>query len=209
MKQLFTGLDGYRIGEMLQSEEYRNDEKFGKKYHLINFPNSIVSNYLKLSNDNNNYKLLKEIIKKTNLKEYNIILPKKYCLVQLRIGDVIDLDKWSVEQFLNEERLYKNGINYVKDKKYFYDKISKLKNYDVNNILISAGSHFLLESFEKSYNYINKIKDLFENENYNVKLLLGIHPDDNMIITLSANYFIGSGGSYSNLLSNITDGIII
>ena len=50
MNKLFTGLDGYRIGEMLQFEEYRNDEKFGKKYHLKKFPNSIASKYLKLSN---------------------------------------------------------------------------------------------------------------------------------------------------------------
>jgi hypothetical protein len=209
MNKLFTGLDGYRIGEMLQFEEYRNDEKFGKKYHLKKFPNSIASKYLKLSNDNNNYKLIKEIIKNTNLKNYHKVLPKNYCIVQLRVGDVIDLDKWSVEQFLNEERLYKNGINYVKDKNFFINKINKLKSYNMNNVLISAGSHFLLESFEKSYEYINKIKYLFEDENYNVKLLLGIHPDDNMIISLNADYFIGSGGSYSNLLSNITNGIII
>lgn len=209
MKQLFTGLDGYRIGEILQSEEYRNDKKFGKEYHLKEFPDSIASKYLKLSNENNNYTLLKEIITKTNLKEYNIILPKKYCLVQLRIGDVIDLDKWSVKQFLNKERLFKNGINYVKDEKFFINKINELNNHDVNNILISAGSHYLLESFQKSYEYINKIKYLFENENYNVKLLLGIHPDDNMIISLNADYYIGSGGSYSNLLSNITNGLTI
>ena len=208
MNKIYTGLEGYRIGEMLQSEKYRND-KLGKEYHLKMFPNSIVSKYLKISNENNNYILLKEIIKNTSLKKYNEILPKNYCLVQLRVGDVIDLDKWSVDDFLNQERLYKNGINYVKDKKFFANKIYTLKNYNVKNILISAGSHFLLDSFKKSYEYINKIKKIFENEIFNVKLLLGIHPDDNMIISLNADYFIESGGSYSKLLANITNGIII
>lgn len=208
MNKIYTGLEGYRIGEMLQSEKYRND-KLGKEYHLKMFPNSIVSKYLKISNENNNYILLKEIIKNTSLKKYNEILPKNYCLVQLRVGDVIDLDKWSVEEFLNQERLYKNGINYVKDKKFFINKIYTLKNYNVNNILISAGSHFLLDSFKKSYEYINKIKKIFKNEDFNVKLILGIHPDDNMIISLNADYFIESGGSYSKLLANITNGIII
>ena len=79
------------------------------------------------------------------------------------------------------------------------------KNYRGNNVLHIAVQLNHLEIVQMLLDSAFPIED----ENYDVKLLLGIHPDDNMIISLNADYFIGSGGSYSNLLSQITNGIVI
>ena len=128
----------------------------------------------------------------------------------MRVGDIIDEDIWTVDEFLEEDRVnnyYKRKI--VKTKHYFIDKINKSKNYKIDNLVIIAGSHMNLKSFEKSYEYIDKIKELFSKQFKNIKIFYGNHPDDDILIAYYAKYYIESIGGYSNLLANITNGIVI
>ena len=89
------------------------------------FPNSIATEYLKLTDAVNDYELLKKILSKRKLSK-NLKLPKDYCLVHIRVGDVIDNDNWTVKQLLEKDRNYLNGTyNYVRPRKYFLEKINK------------------------------------------------------------------------------------
>jgi hypothetical protein len=208
--KLFNGLQLYRIGDMIKSKEYRKkDGIWGKEYHLKMFPNSIASEYLKLTDDINDYELLKKIISKRELSK-NFKLPKEFCLVHIRVGDVIDNDNWTVKQFLEKDRTYLNRkYNYVRSRKYFLEKINKLKKLNVKNIVIIAGSHLPLNNFNKSYEYLDQIIKIFEDNNFNVQYYYGNHPDDDIIIGYKTKYLIQSNGGYSYLLSKITNGKVI
>ena len=207
--KLFHGLTMYRIGDIVTTKIWRkwNDSD---KYHLDNFPNSIASRYLKLTDDISNFKILKDIVKNTKFINKDLKLSYDYCLLHLRLGDVIDNDIWTVDQFLEEERVndyYQRKI--VKPKKYFIEKINKLKKYKIDNLVIIAGSHMNLQSFAKSYEYIDKIKKIFSYHFKNIKIFYGNHPDDDILLSYYAKYFIPSTGGYSFLLKHLTNGIVI
>ena len=156
--KLFHGKKLYRIADMIKSISYRKpNDNYGKKYHLKMFPNSIATEYLKLTDAVNDYELLKKILSKRKLSK-NLKLPKDYCLVHIRVGDVIDNDNWTVKQLLEKDRNYLNGTyNYVRPRKYFLEKINKLKKLNIKNIVIIAGSHLDLDNFNKSYEYLNEM----------------------------------------------------
>lgn len=206
--KLFNGLKLYRIADMVKSKRWRKLDN-SDKYHLKVFPNSIASEYLKLTDDVNDYELLKKIISKRELSK-KFKLPKDFCLVHIRVGDVIDNDNWTVKQFLEKDRTYLNGMyNYVRSRKYFLEKINKLKKLNVKNIVIIAGSHLDLDNFNKSYEYLDQIIKIFEDNNFNVQYYYGNDPDDDIIIGYKSKYLIQSNGGYSHLLSKITNGKVI
>lgn len=207
--KLFHGLTLYRIGDIVNSKTWRKWNN-SDKYHLDNFPNTIASKYLKLTEDEGNFEILKNIVKNTKFRNKKLKLSYDYCLLHLRVGDIIDGDIWTVDQFLEEDRVnnyYKKKI--VKSKHYFIHKINESKNYKIDNLVIIAASHMNLNSFAKSYEYIYKIKKLFSKRFKNIIIFYGNHPDDDMLLAHYAKYYISSGGSYSYLLSKITNGIEI
>ena len=77
----------YRLGDMtrLSSEQKKKE---GADYHLKHFPNSIASDYLRRTQEVNNYDILADIVMKISKK---VSIPEKNTLVQhLRVGDAID-----------------------------------------------------------------------------------------------------------------------
>ena len=62
-------------------------------------------------------------------------------MIHLRIGDIIDKSEFTVAQLLETARLY-DGWNYVKPRSYYLEKIEKLKDLGVKDVVIIAGSHF-------------------------------------------------------------------
>ena len=151
---LYTNIDHYRIGDLVKGygktpmigNKKLNLEDGILKYHK----NTLAEQYI-LKNVNNlthNYKLLNDLIKQKINKKENI------CIVHLRVGDILD-DKYynnSKEKLLNK---FNNNIPadnltyskkllpnwYIKSKKYYLEKINKLKKYKINSIIIIAASH--------------------------------------------------------------------
>jgi len=214
---LYTNIDHYRIGDLVKGygktpmigNKKLNLEDGILKYHK----NTLAEQYI-LKNVNNlthNYKLLNDLIKQKINKKENI------CIVHLRVGDILD-DKYynnSKEKLLNK---FNNNIPddnltysknllpnwYIKSKKYYLEKINKLKKYKINSIIIIAASHINIGNYELSSYFINLIKKMFEDYKFKVKLSLANHPDDDLILVANSKYFIPSNGGYSDLLKNIS-----
>ena len=89
------------------------------------------------------------------------------------------------------------------------ENIFQKKSINIKNIVIIAGSHLDLDNFNKSYEYLNEIIKIFEDNNFNVISYYGNDPDDDVIIAYKAEYLLQTKGGYSYLLANITNGIII
>ena len=156
---------------------------------------------------NNNIESLNNIIKnhcKSDLQNN--------CVVHIRVGDVLEkvrmqriIDRWVKTNQNNEFPHFWNPIQYIETKQYYLSKILKLKNLNVNKIIIIAGSHINLKSYKKSIYYIDLVKNLFQRNNIKVILQLGSHPDNDVCLVYNSKYFLPGKGGYSRLLKEIAE----
>lgn len=214
---LYTNVDHYRIGDLLKgyynSPMKGNDKSLSLKDGILKLhSNTFAAKYIQNNKLNkvNNIELLNNLISKNN--NFNNI-----CIVHLRVGDILDDKHYnnSKELILKKfnENIPNDNLNYsskllpnwyLKSKNYYLNKINILKNNNINNIIIIAGSHINIGNYELSSYFINLIKNLFEKNNFKVKLRLASHPDDDLTIVANSPFFITSNGSYSDLLKNIS-----
>ena len=221
---LYTNIDHYRIGDLLKgygkTPMIGNDKSLSLENGILKMhPNTLASKYLNIIRSNNNYKNNNYI---DNLKILNNLLFKKIsdqkniCVVHLRIGDILDDKHYKNSLELINKKFFDNvphdDLNYSKDllpnwyiksKNYYLDKINMLKKENIKNIIIIAASHINIGNYKNSSYFINLIKNLFENNNFNVELRLAKHPDDDIILVSNSKYFIPANGSYSDLLKEI------
>lgn len=186
----------YKLGDFITRHEMRIMLISSYKHY---FKNSIAVEYYENTNRINNFLVLKEIVKKRGEK---IKLPGDDVLVvHLRTGDVIDLSKNSVEDFLTNYVIFKQtGINYVKPLIYYKESLNffpKLKK-----VIIVTGSHKNLND-TKSKKYIEEIGSFFQKEGMIVKYRAGGDADEDFVFMCHSKYFIKSGGNFSNIISNI------
>lgn len=209
--KLYNNLPYYRLGDMIKWKNQRGRKTLytsflhHKEYHLKNFPNTIASEYMRRTDDESNYEILNNIILNTKLKNSSLYIQQNSCLVHLRVGDVIEDSEFTVSQLLEKPRKYFNGKtkhNYVKSRSYYLENIEKLKELGVKDVTIIAGSHIDI-NLTKSWKYITEIEKLFKNNDFNVMLYTGNHPDDDLILSSRVKYFVKSGGGYSIILSEI------
>ena len=186
-------------------KHYQLESAIGKKYHLKHFPNSIVAEYFSLTDKKNDNAVLADIVKRRNRKRN---LPKNTCVIHLRIGDVINNTKASIVELVSlstdsglteMEKYYRS---YIKSFAQIKKEIKTTWNNQVNNIIIVAGSHVDCNQ-TKSCNYLSVIKKLLETEGYTVTMRLGGDADEDFIFMCMAPYFIGSGGGYSKLITEV------
>ena len=93
----------YRLGDMVASKyhlgpgtEQRDDDE-GEALHLRDYPNTIASHYMRMTRKGFDYEILDKIVKAYPLNQ----IPKKdELVVHLRIGDVLEYDEHSVDEFL-------------------------------------------------------------------------------------------------------------
>lgn len=234
---LYTGVDHYRIGDLLKG--YGNLPMIGNNVSLTlkdgilnKHPNTLAYEFIKRNKNNNyndynqiidekklsdNYKLLNQIIiEKIKNEKINIDNVKNTAVVHLRVGDILDDPNYknSKDKLLHkfnknipdDEASYSTKLLpnwYIRSKDYYLKQISKLKQKNIKNIIIIAGSHINIGNYELSTFYINLVKKLFEDNGFNVKLRLANHPDDDIILVSQSKYFIPAQGSYSQLLSEV------
>ena len=203
----------YRLGDMIKYRTHRNNKSFGALYHIKNFPNSIVTEYiLKTRNlkgsKSNRYSVLHKIVKSRTTPQ---LIPNENTLViHLRIGDVIDDSKSSVDEMLTTYKIYTinerkwKGINYARPFSYYKNIITNIKNLPIYNIILIGGYH-IAGDHSKSEEYVNKIKLFFEQHNYNVDTRINNDPDEDFIFMSNSTYFVESGGGYSELISKMVE----
>ena len=187
----------YRLGDMtrLSSEQKKKE---GADYHLKHFPNSIVSEYLRRTQEIDNYDILSDIVMKRSKK---ISIPEKNTVVlHLRVGDVIEMSKHNVNTFLTKPTL--GGIHKI----HYTPSISQImealaKFSDINTIIIVAGSHINCDT-TKSCLYLAGVRKHLEKNGYKVSMRLGGDPDEDFIFMCLAHNFISSGGMYSTQIYN-------
>ena len=199
---LYTNYNEYRLGDVYNGDAGKSNEKWLRNHHIKNFPKSLASEYLLNTVQKNNIKIMSNIVK----DRLNNI-PKYDCVLHIRIGDVLeDLDynkiiqEWNNNKINNEKGNFFDKIKYLKNKKYFNDKIIKLKNLNINKIYIIAGAHIKYNQYKNSSLYIDLIKNLFEYNKIKCILLLKNNPDYHILLSVNAKNFINTGGGFSNLL---------
>ena len=226
---LFNNYASYRLGDGF----YHNNKKnkwitgFNNDYHsknyisledlIFKYPNSILSEYLKLSNyTEKDWDTLIEIVNYKFYKDININKSTD-CLMHVRVGDVID-DWCSGQNFLNKfnknintykrnKKILVINCGYVKPLKYFQQKIKKLIKMGITKVYLMAGAHIKLSSYKYSTYYINKIVEEIEKAGLQVELKLGGSPDDDLLFSMNFDYFIPSDGQYCRLIKELNEKI--
>ena len=202
---LYTNYNEYRLGDIYNGDAGKSNEKWLRNHHIKNFPKSLASEYLLNTDQKNNIKIMSNIVK----DRLNNI-PKYDCVLHIRIGDVLeDLDynkiiqEWNNNKINNEKGNFFDKIKYLRNKKYFNDKIIKLKNLNINKIYIVAGAHIKYNQYKNSSLYIDLIKNLFEYNKIKCILLLKNNPDYDILLSVNAKNFINTGGGFSKLIIEI------
>jgi len=202
---LYTNYNEYRLGDVYNGDGGKSNEKWLRNHHIKNFPKSLASEYLLNTVQKNNIKIMSNIVK----DRLNNI-PKYDCVLHIRIGDVLeDLDynkiiqEWNNNKINNEKGNFFDKIKYLRNKKYFNDKIIKLKNLNINKIYIIAGAHIKYNQYKNSSLYIDLIKNLFEYNKIKCILLLKNNPDYDILLSVNAKNFINTGGGFSKLIIEI------
>lgn len=225
---LFNNHGSYRLGDGFYLTN-NNKAWLNNPHHIVDkyfipleelsetYSNSILSEYLKLSNyTEKDWDTLIEIVNNKFYRDININKSTD-CLMHVRVGDVID-ELCSGQNFLN--KFYKNinksqekdkskiiRCNYIKPLKYFQQKIKKLIEMGITKVYLMAGSHIKLLSYKYSTYYINKIVEEIEKAGLQVELKLGGSPDDDLLFSMNFDYFIPSEGQYCRLIKELNEKI--
>jgi hypothetical protein len=187
----------YRLSDMVTANNNIRNNLMGKSYHLKYYPESIASKYLKQTDEINNLKVLNEII-----SEYNpdIQPPEDILVIHLRVGEILNHSKYTVNEFLSKERNFEHNTpkNFVKPLSY-YKKIIE-NNKLPKKVKFFAGGCFC-ENEDKSMEYISKVKEFFEEKEFEVLPNTYFkNPDDDFVYMYRSKNFIKSGGGFSDLI---------
>jgi hypothetical protein len=211
---LFSGWYGYRLGDVVRF----GTNKLDKLLLSLCYNNSIAHEYMQLTNKNNDFKTLKQIVKKRkNVLPNNI---KNIATIHIRIGDIIECDTHSVDEMLENQILSKQNkkcIYHITEKEKYVKPSSYYKNIkfpkNLKEIYIIAGSHKIFLNYNKSLKYIYKVQKIIQkniNNTYSkdkipVNLKLGDNPDEDFLWMIYSKFNISSGGGYSKIIENVRE----
>lgn len=189
----------YRLGDMVKGKEFR-DSSDGREYHYKYFPDSIATEYMKKTDEDNRYDILIDIVKRrTNAQNTP---PSDMLLIHLRLGDVMDRTPYMAKEFL-ERTIYYQGWNYVKPLTYYQDIVAKIKDKGINSITLIGGFHHPLKSKNTSLEYVRLLGEYFESQGFKVTQRLDYDADDDFIYMCNASFFTPGGGGFSNIIKTI------
>jgi len=191
----------YRLGDMIHRSSGHNSrysKETGFNYHIKHFPNSIATEYLLKTTKSRDYHTLLDIINKRQPKFYL----DDTIVIHLRIGDVIDENKIKLDKLLSEYTTFSAGVNYVKPIKYYTNLIDTIHNYKIKKILLIGGFH-RKGNHDKSLQYVNHIKQHFENNGFNCTTRINENADEDFLIMCNSKYFVPSGGGFSSIIKQM------
>ena len=198
----------YRLGNVLNGGKNKGTSKWS--YILTNFPDSLGAKYIKL----NKHKI-KFLVKIIN--QYDIILPRQNeCIVHLRLGDVLDKSKYSVEQHFKKsipstgcinaniilpQRYYKKSINRIKKYYKFIDKIKIITCF--HNSTDNSKSKQYLNVIEQIFSKSFETETIINSNNCYTNIKNYKNVDLDFVYMSNSKYFIKSIGSYSNWICKV------
>ena len=197
----------YRLGDVVRTQYFHMDTSL---YTDGEYKNTIAGKYMQSTTEKNNFELLNEIVhdfeKKLKMTKPNA----NEWVVHIRLGDVLEKSKHSVEEhFMNYIRSDGIGIPesfYIRPKIFFLNKIKKIAEFGIKKVVICTKFHKAERSHEKSSDYINKLVELLEKHNFDVKLRIGKYsPDEDFIFLANSKYFTYTGGGYSTFASKLVE----
>lgn len=197
----------YRLGDILKHFAICRKNCPPHKLNLIkiikDYPESLGAEYIKKSKKIYDIDTLLNIIKNKNLLNKNI----NYVAIHIRTGDVLcvkDKDKWMSERGILDYNImhkkikqYYDNFNIPKDTKVkifsFFHKDHYTKQYDKNNCIEN-----------KSIEYLNNIQRLLHDDGINdVNVYTNRFPDEDIIDSINAKYFIPSAGNFSGIILDL------
>ena len=185
-----------------------------RAYHRKWYHNTLIGQYFQKTNKFKQFDILLQVIME-NKPNLVADIPKNAIVIHLRLGDVIERCKYSVDEHLSKELPYSEHPAkwiWVHSKGY-YDK--KLRSFPslLEKIRLVFGKHragpTFGDSLSKTKEYVQKLQKHFEQQGYNVE----IHdsngdPDQDFLYLCFAPHLIAGGGSgYANLAKKINDHI--
>jgi hypothetical protein len=190
----------YRLNDMIGADTKFRNNPMGKNYHFKYYPDSIAVKYLKETDEINNLKVLSRIV-----SEYDsdVKPPDDVLVVHLRVGEVLNHSKYTVDEFLSKERDFEHNSpqNFVKPLSYYRKIIENSKL--PKKVKFFAGGCFCTNE-DKSMEYISKIKKFFEDNGFEiVPNTYFKNPDNDFVYMCRAKHFIKSGGGFSNLVQKM------
>jgi hypothetical protein len=196
----------YRLGDAVLYKPFRDSGhqgNIGERCHLKNFPNSIASKYLRNTKLTEDYQTLFNIVR--GLSNFYILPKNDELIIHLRLGDVLNNSEYTVDEFLEKPRFYHHPKkNFVKALSYYENILNKIKNKNIKTIYLIGGYH--VESNQtKSEEYVDKLINFFQKNNYKVIARINKKADDDFIFMSNASYFVSSGGNFSKLLSKMVE----
>ena len=231
---LFLAMKGqnydYRLGDMFihddKSRWGRSHKTRGKNYHAEAYPYSIATEYMNKTSREKDYKVLLDIV---NRRGSPIKIKKNTLIVHLRIGDVLENKRESVDMFLkktintrltygyysadnNNNEIQGNSRNYVKNLEYYRKVLEKSRKFNIKKILLIGGFHTYKKKYTKSLEYVSKVKAFFESNGIKCETRINKNADEDFLIMCHSKYFTPSGGGFSDIIKNIVikkNGIII
>lgn len=212
--RLFSGCDNYRLGDVFSSKliDYQfsahglkawptqrkiNFKGTLREYTLEMFPDSIAAEYIVRSKTQHDYKLLKQICKER--ADPSNTPSTKVLVVHLRVGDVIDYSKHTVDDFL-QRKTCDTGC-YVRPLQSIMDSAARSK---MKKIVLVAGAH-VPDPLPQSQCYLERVAKTLENNGYEVTMRLAGHPDDDLIYMSNARHFSPSNGGFSRIVTKLVE----
>jgi hypothetical protein len=125
----------------------------------------------------------------------------KDVVIHLRLGDVLEFSKHSVDDHLAHALMYDKNPDanqvYVQPYSYFQTKLGNLSS--IKHITLVYGSHIQIK-LTKSKEYVHKLTQLLRKDGYtNVSIKTSSDPDEDFMFLCTAPRLITTGGGYSDL----------
>jgi len=208
----------YNIGDFIRSRRYRTYGWSNCKNYIDLFnnkyPNSICNEYYNLNindkqtfkkyydDDNINYKLLTEIVKRRSIKHN--INEKNYIYIYLRIGDAIDKLNFRPENeykiYLEKQQVHWNGFKYVYPLQYYINMEKEIKKLKENKNIKIIAYNYDKDKTSNSYKYTMAINKYFIDKGYNVEITYSDESDIEFITLCNSKYFVPGLGGFSFLI---------
>jgi len=216
-----TAVRPYRLGDFLRQTGGFEHSAWRTIYAQIHC-DSLVYKYYKATNNassgfnNVNITVLSEIVGSSEGDN---------CVIHLRLGDVIDNNKLTVDDLWENdypsEWTYDNmnghswggscttvtpfktceAHGFVRPR-HFFERIATLVP---EHIIIISGSHMKTNHPEKSQDYIQRVKSLLEARGKRCDVHWNRAPDEDFTAMCNARYFVASGGGFSQIAASVVE----
>lgn len=189
---------GYRVGDAVMGK-YK--PQYDKMYHVDMYPNSLAALYFKQTDHFNDLDVLTQVVKEFQRMHCMQIPLDNDIVLHLRLGDIIESSKYSVDEHLSNTYPSLGDCFYVKPLSYFE---KAFENFNPGmRVVIMYGSHLPELGFSKSKEYVNKVMVHLKGRGFIPHVRFGKGADEDFVFGAFAKQLVTTVGGYSELLSEV------